>query len=156
MGSCEPGRRLDVDGARPTLLLVLEDRQDVPGRIGEPRDRRAAAVRTRHALLVLFEPVVALEANPATREFVHGLVDVRDRDTLIYPKDDHTPATYTILNFQVEDIDAAVDELAARGVEIERYDGFGQDEKGIARDAGPAIAWFKDPAGNILAVLQVD
>jgi predicted enzyme related to lactoylglutathione lyase len=79
-----------------------------------------------------------------------------DRPTLIYPKPDFEPATYTILNFQVEDIDAAVDELVSRGVEIERYDGFGQDEKGIARDAGPPIAWFRDPAGNILAVLQLD
>ena len=79
-----------------------------------------------------------------------------DRPTMIYPKPDFEPATYTILNFAVEDIDAAVDELVSRGVEIERYDGFGQDEKGIARDAGPPIAWFKDPAGNILAVLQLD
>jgi catechol 2,3-dioxygenase-like lactoylglutathione lyase family enzyme len=77
------------------------------------------------------------------------------RDTLVYPKPDFEPATYTILNFPVEDIDAAVDELVSRGVEIERYDGFGQDEKGIARDAGPPIAWFRDPAGNILAVLQL-
>ena len=79
-----------------------------------------------------------------------------ERPTLIYPKPDFEPATYTILNFQVEDVDAAVGELTSRGVEFERYDGFGQDEKGIARDAGPPIAWFKDPAGNILAVLQLD
>jgi len=79
-----------------------------------------------------------------------------DRPTMIYPKPDFEPATYTILNFQVEDIDAAVEELTSRGVEFEKYDGFGQDEKGIARDAGPPIAWFKDPAGNILAVLQLD
>jgi catechol 2,3-dioxygenase-like lactoylglutathione lyase family enzyme len=79
-----------------------------------------------------------------------------ERPTLIYPKPDFEPATYTILNFQVEDVDAAVDELSSRGVEFERYEGFGQDEKGIARDAGPPIAWFKDPAGNILAVLQLD
>ena len=78
-----------------------------------------------------------------------------DRPTLIYPKPDFTPATYTILNFPVEDIDAAVDELAARGVEFERYKGFEQDEKGIARvEGGPPIAWFTDPAGNILAVLE--
>jgi predicted enzyme related to lactoylglutathione lyase len=77
------------------------------------------------------------------------------RDTLIYRKPDFEPATYTILNFVVDDIDAAVDGLAARGVQFERYDGFGQDEKGIARDErGPQIAWFKDPAGNILAVFQ--
>jgi predicted enzyme related to lactoylglutathione lyase len=77
-----------------------------------------------------------------------------DRSTLIYPKPDFTPATYTVLNFPVEDVDAAVDELTARGVAMERYDGFDQDEKGIARDNGPTIAWFRDPAGNILAVLS--
>ena len=76
------------------------------------------------------------------------------RDTLVYPKPDHEPATYTILNFQVDDIDAAVDELTRRGVRFERYDGIGQDDKGINRAGGPYIAWFKDPAGNILAVLQ--
>jgi catechol 2,3-dioxygenase-like lactoylglutathione lyase family enzyme len=77
-----------------------------------------------------------------------------DRPTLVYPKPDFTPATYTILNFPVEDIDAAVDELSARGVSFERYDDFDQDEKGIARGPGPQIAWFTDPAGNILAVLE--
>jgi len=77
-----------------------------------------------------------------------------DRDTLVYPKPDHAPASYTILNFQVDDIDAAVDELVRHGVSLEKYDGMGQDEKGINRAGGPYIAWFKDPAGNILAVLQ--
>jgi len=77
-----------------------------------------------------------------------------DRDTLVYPKPDHVPAGYTILNFQVDDIDAAVDELVRRGVPMERYEGMGQDDKGINRAGGPYIAWFKDPAGNILAVLQ--
>ncbi|HEX7833856.1 MAG TPA: VOC family protein [Pseudolysinimonas sp.] len=76
----------------------------------------------------------------------------------IYPKEDHEPATFTVFNFEVPDIDAAVDELAAAGVTLERYEGAHQDEKGIARgkDAqmGPDIAWFKDPAGNILAVLN--
>ena len=80
------------------------------------------------------------------------------RDTLVYHKPDFAPATYTILNFQVEDVDAAVDELGSRGVRFERYEGFDQDDKGIARTPGgegPDIAWFRDPAGNILAVLQV-
>ena len=77
-----------------------------------------------------------------------------DRSTLVYEQPDCTPASYTILNFPVEDIDRAVDELAARGVSFERYDGFEQDEKGIARGPGPDIAWFKDPAGNVLSVLQ--
>lgn len=79
-----------------------------------------------------------------------------ERPTLIYAKPDHQPANYTILNFPVSDVDDAVDELTAKGVEFERYDGFEQDEKGIARPAepgqGPTIAWFTDPAGNILAV----
>jgi catechol 2,3-dioxygenase-like lactoylglutathione lyase family enzyme len=77
-----------------------------------------------------------------------------DRPTLVYPKPDHTPATYTILNFRVEDIDSAVDGLTERGVRFERYDGFDQDEKGVFRGGGPYIAWFTDPAGNILSVLQ--
>jgi catechol 2,3-dioxygenase-like lactoylglutathione lyase family enzyme len=89
----------------------------------------------------------------------HGLLNLHlagGRDTLIYPKPDFTPATYTILNFPVDDIDQAVDQLAARGVRFERYEGFDQDEKGIARsdDGSPNIAWFTDPAGNILSVLD--
>jgi predicted enzyme related to lactoylglutathione lyase len=80
-----------------------------------------------------------------------------DRPTMIYPKPDFTPATYTILNFPVDDVDAAVDELASRGVEFLRYDGFEQDERGVSRmEGGPPIAWFTDPAGNILAVMEVD
>jgi catechol 2,3-dioxygenase-like lactoylglutathione lyase family enzyme len=74
------------------------------------------------------------------------------RDTLVYRKPDLVPGNYTILNFPVDDVEAAVDDLAAKGVSFERYDGFDQDERGIARGAGPDIAWFKDPAGNILSV----
>jgi catechol 2,3-dioxygenase-like lactoylglutathione lyase family enzyme len=77
-----------------------------------------------------------------------------DRDTLVYPKPDHTPADYTILNFPVDDIEAAIDELTSRGVSFERYEGIPQDERGIMREGGPYIAWFKDPAGNVLSVLQ--
>jgi catechol 2,3-dioxygenase-like lactoylglutathione lyase family enzyme len=77
-----------------------------------------------------------------------------DRPTIVYPRPNHTPADYTILNFPVDDIDAAVDELAGRGVSFERYDGFEHDEKGIFRGGGPLIAWFKDPAGNVLSVIQ--
>ncbi len=72
-----------------------------------------------------------------------------DRDILLYPKEDHTSATFTILNSPVDDIDSAVEQLAARGIRFETYDGV--DEKGIFRGRGPAIAWFKDPAGNILS-----
>jgi catechol 2,3-dioxygenase-like lactoylglutathione lyase family enzyme len=77
-----------------------------------------------------------------------------DRDTMVYPKPDFVPATYTILNFSVPDVEVAVDGLMERDIEMEHYDGFEQDEKGIARGDGPNIAWFKDPAGNILAVLD--
>jgi len=77
-----------------------------------------------------------------------------DRDTLMYQKPDLVPANYTILNFEVDDAEKAVDELAARGVRFERYDAFDQDEKGIVRTGGPRVAWFKDPAGNILSVFQ--
>lgn len=74
----------------------------------------------------------------------------------IYPKPNHTPATFTILNFPVDDIEQAVDDLAKRGVSFEHYNQgeLKTDEKGIARGAGPKIAWFKDPAGNILSVLE--
>jgi predicted enzyme related to lactoylglutathione lyase len=91
-------------------------------------------------------------------ELAEGLLQLEiagGRNILVYEKSDHTPATFTILNFPVEDIDAAVDELTRRGVSFVRYEGFGQDEKGISRDAaGPPIAWFTDPAGNVLSVLE--
>jgi catechol 2,3-dioxygenase-like lactoylglutathione lyase family enzyme len=79
-----------------------------------------------------------------------------ERNTVVYPKADHTPATYTILNFPVPDIEKTVDDLAGRGVEFERYQGteLETDEKGIFRGGGPLIAWFKDPAGNVLSVIQ--
>ena len=94
-----------------------------------------------------------VEENPAglTLKIVGG------NGTLIYPKDNHVPATFTILNFPVANIDQAVDELTKRSVTFEHYDGL-TDESGIARGIaagqGPDIAWFKDPAGNILSVLQ--
>lgn len=75
-----------------------------------------------------------------------------DRDILIYPKADHAPATYTILNFPVDDIDAAVAALKERGVRFKHYDS--TDEQGVMRQGGPFIAWFADPAGNVLSVLQ--
>lgn len=76
------------------------------------------------------------------------------RDSLVYESEDASPARFTILNFEVDDIDRAVDELAANGIEFERYEKFHQDAKGIFREEGPYIAWFKDPSGNVLSVLQ--
>jgi catechol 2,3-dioxygenase-like lactoylglutathione lyase family enzyme len=87
------------------------------------------------------------EANGMLQLHIEG-----GRDTLVYPKADHVPATYTILNFPVAEIESAVDDLVARGVVFEKYDGL--DERGINHHGGPLIAWFKDPAGNILSVLQ--
>ena len=78
----------------------------------------------------------------------------RGGSVIVYPKDNHEPATFTVLNFPVADIDRAVDQLTKAGVRFERYDGLEQDERGIARAYPPPIAWFKDPAGNILAVLE--
>lgn len=103
------------------------------------------------------------------KEFYGGMLGVRvseerglltlhlagGTDVLVYPKPDHTPASFTILNFPVDDIDKAVDELNVRGVRFERYDHIKADDKGISRGDGPPIAWFTDPAGNILSVLQV-
>jgi catechol 2,3-dioxygenase-like lactoylglutathione lyase family enzyme len=89
----------------------------------------------------------------------HGMLTLHlagSRDTIVYPKPDHVPATYTILNFPVDDVEAAVDALTEKGVEFQKYEGedFATDAKGIMRQGGPLIAWFTDPAGNILSVLQ--
>jgi len=77
-------------------------------------------------------------------------------EVFVYPKDDHTPATFTVLNFPVDDIDEAVEKLTKAGVRFEQYEGeLETDEKGIFRGEGPIIAWFKDPAGNILSVIEM-
>ena len=91
----------------------------------------------------------------------HGLLTLHlagGNNVLVYPKPDHVPATFTVLNFPVDDVDRAVDELSKRGVRLEKCSGpeIKTDEKGIMRGNGPTIAWFKDPAGNILSVLQQD
>ena len=125
----------------------------------------AESTHRHHALDYIEIPVVDVAA---AKQFYGGMLGVSvteqngmlelhtagGRDTLIYPKQGHSPATFTILNFVVDDIDAAVDELAARGVVFEKYDFV--DEKGINRRGGPPIAWFTDPAGNILSVIQLD
>ena len=111
---------------------------------------------------------LAVDDMDKAREFYAGTLGLRTseehglmwlhlaggRDTLVYPQPDVTPASYTILNFEVDDIDEAVDGLVARGAQFERYDNVEQDDRGIFRQEGPYIAWFKDPAGNVLSVLQ--
>jgi catechol 2,3-dioxygenase-like lactoylglutathione lyase family enzyme len=89
----------------------------------------------------------------------HGLLTLHlagGNHVLIYPKSNHVPATFSVLNFPVDDVDLAVGELSRRGVRFEKYDGpvIKTDEKGIMRGNGPTIAWFKDPAGNVLSVLE--
>jgi catechol 2,3-dioxygenase-like lactoylglutathione lyase family enzyme len=93
-----------------------------------------------------------ISENPAGLELLLG----NGTRVFVYPKPNHEPATFTILNFMVENVEQAVDDLVASGVSIERYEGIDSDEKGITRggDEGPTIAWFKDPAGNILSVLE--
>jgi len=88
-----------------------------------------------------------------------GLIEIHGQSgppVSVYPKPDHKPAVFTVLNFPVDDIDQAVDELTAAGVEFERYDtdSIKTDARGIARGNGPSIAWFRDPAGNILSVMS--
>ena len=99
-----------------------------------------------------YRDVLGLETSEANGILTLHLAG--DRPTLAYPSPHHVPATYTILNFPVDDIDAAVDALTDRGVEFLRYDGIPQDDRGVMREGGPFIAWFADPAGNVLSVLQ--
>ena len=101
-----------------------------------------------------YSQTLGLEVSEA-----HGMLELHlagGAKVLIYPKPNHTPATFTILNFPVDNIEQAVDELTRRGVRFERYDegDLKTDEKGISRGEGPKIAWFRDPAGNILSVLE--
>ena len=96
-----------------------------------------------------------LEQRVEVLEEEAGLLQMHlagDRPTLLYRSPDMTPASYTVLNFPVADVEAAVDHLVGKGVTFERYDGFEQDEKGISHGPGPTIAWFKDPSGNVISV----
>jgi catechol 2,3-dioxygenase-like lactoylglutathione lyase family enzyme len=95
---------------------------------------------------------ITVSENPAGL----GIELAGGNSVFVYPKENHEPATFTILNFQVADVDATVGALTERGVEFERYEGteLETDEKGIFRGEGPTIAWFKDPAGNVLSVID--
>ncbi|MGI9084734.1 MAG: VOC family protein [Aeromicrobium sp.] len=91
------------------------------------------------------------------RELGDGFLELAlDGDTtvLMYPKDDHQPATFTVLNLPVDDVHAAVHELGQRGLKFLHYDGAPQDEFGVMTGQGPDIAWFTDPAGNVLSVIK--
>lgn len=97
---------------------------------------------------------LGLPIEVMSEEFGVAALKTKGGDVFMYLNPEMTPASYTMLNFEVDDVDAAVEELGARGVEIERYEEFDHDEKGIVRGPGPHIAWFKDPSANVLAVLQ--
>jgi catechol 2,3-dioxygenase-like lactoylglutathione lyase family enzyme len=103
-----------------------------------------------------YEETLGLRTSDAGMDGLMQLHLGGDTTVLVYAKADHTPATYTVLNFPVPDVEKAVDDLTARGVRFEHYADLGTDEKGIARDGGPQIAWFTDPAGNVFSVLQQD
>ena len=103
-----------------------------------------------------YEETLGLRTSDAGMDGLMQLHVGGGREVLVYAKSDHTPATYTVLNFPVPDVEKAVDDLVARGVRFERYDNPPTDEKGIMRAGGPLIAWFTDPAGNVFSVLQQD
>jgi catechol 2,3-dioxygenase-like lactoylglutathione lyase family enzyme len=121
--------------------------------LGESKAFSGFAVDDLEKAKAFYEEVLGLKTSEE-----HGLMTLHlagDRPTLVYPKPDHEPATYTVLNFPVDDIDAAVEALMERGVAFEIYEGAPQDEKGVMREYGPPIAWFRDPAGNILSIIQL-
>lgn len=111
------------------------------------------AVKDIDAAKAFYTDVLGLQVS----ERMMGIIAIQlpgGTEVMVYPKGDHVPATYTILNLETDDIDRTADALVGRGVELLRYDGFDQDARGIARGNGPAIAWFTDPSGNILSVLE--
>ena len=101
-----------------------------------------------------YEETLGLQTSDVEMDGLCRLQLGGDGYVLVYAKDDHTPATFTVLNFPVPDVEKAVDELTGRGVRFERYENPPTDEKGIMRAGGPLIAWFTDPAGNVFSVLQ--
>ena len=111
------------------------------------------AVTDIDAARAFYRDVLGLEVVDRMMGLI-GLKLPGGTEVLVYPKPDHVPANYTILNLETNDVDRSVDALAARGVELIRFEGFDQDEKGIARGNGPSIGWLTDPSGNILAIVQ--
>jgi catechol 2,3-dioxygenase-like lactoylglutathione lyase family enzyme len=123
--------------------------------LGSSHATSGFAVHDLKTATEFYEGTLGLRVEVLDQE--HGLTKLKladECDVLMYLSADMKPASYTMLNFEVDDIDATVDGLGARGVSFERYEGFDHDEKGIVRAPGPQIAWFKDPSGNVLSVLQ--
>jgi predicted enzyme related to lactoylglutathione lyase len=123
--------------------------------LGESKATSGFAVADMDRAKEFYEGTLGLKVEVLTEEFGVTSLKLNGADVLMYLSAEMIPASYTILNFEVDDIDAAVDGLVERGVSFERYDGFDHDEKGIVRAPGPQIAWFKDPSGNVIAVMQL-
>lgn len=123
--------------------------------LGESKANSGFAVKDMGRAREFYEGTLGLRLEVLDEE--HGLTMLHlagGYDVLMYLSADMTPPSYTILNFEVDNIDAAVDQLVERGISLERYEGFEHDEKGIVRGPGPQIAWFEDPSGNVISVLQ--
>lgn len=123
--------------------------------LGEAKATSGFAVEDMAAAREFYEGTLGLQVEVLDEQFGLTMLHLAGGyDVLMYLSAEMTPPSYTILNFEVDDVDAAVDALGQRGVAIERYPDFDHDEKGIVRGPGPQIAWFKDPSGNTLAVMQ--
>ncbi len=122
--------------------------------LGESKATSGFAVKDMDAARKFYEGALGLRIEVLSEEFGVAVLKLNGDDVLMYLNAAMTPASYTILNFEVEDIDVAVDGLFERGIGFRRYEGFDHDEKGIVRAPGPQIAWFEDPSGNVIAVLQ--
>lgn len=122
--------------------------------LGDKKATSGFAVKDLDAAHEFYEGTLGVEIEVLTEEFGVTALKLAGGDVLMYLNPEMTPASYTMLNFEVDDIDAAVDALAERGVGFQRYDGFDHDEKGVVRGPGPQIAWFEDPSGNVIAVMQ--
>lgn len=122
--------------------------------LGETKATSGFAVKDLDAARTFYEGTLGLRIEVFSEEFGVTALKLKGGDVLMYRSPEMTPASYTMLNFEVDDIDATVEALGERGVEIKRYEGFDHDEKGIVREPGPSIAWFEDPSGNVIAVMQ--
>jgi len=122
--------------------------------LGESKATSGFAVADMDRAKEFYEGTLGLRIEVLSEEFGVTALKLKGGDVLMYLNAEMTPASYTMLNFEVDDVDAAVDELKGRGVEFEGYEGFEHDEKGIVRGPGPHIAWFEDPSGNVIAVMQ--
>lgn len=122
--------------------------------LGESKATSGFAVKDVEAAKEFYEQTLGVRVEVLAEEFGVTALKLSGGDVLMYLNPEMTPASYTMLNFEVDDIDATVDGLSERGVAFKRYEGFEHDEKGIVRGPGPQIAWFEDPSGNVIAVLQ--